>query len=149
MESKQPQKIPKLLTIASVLPIAFLAILPPDWFNRLNLFGFLYLAMTYSFLGGSHWGVGLLHEEEDNLYFLSVVPLFFSTLAIYLYSHFTILHNTLWVLFIIAFLWQAILDFRFIKHDVLPQWYRRVRMTGTLLMVVATSACVLRLVFQV
>lgn len=142
----EPHKVPRLLSSLGIVPLALIAISPNDSFATLNLFGFLYMALIYCFLGGVHWGVCLEHEE-NSLYLISIVPTLFSIIAIYLYSRFTVLHITLWILFIIAFLWELLFDNRLIKQEVLPLWYKKVRTTSTVLLVVSATICAIRLKF--
>jgi len=145
----QPEKVPTLLALLGVVPLALIAMLPPQLFASMNLFGFLYLTLIYCFLGGTQWGMALDKENQDDwLFYLSMIPVIVSFIAIYLYSILTVIHISLWGVLIVALIWQCTFDCHLVKQDLLPLWYRKLRITSTYVLVFFAIICLVRILLS-
>ena len=135
MEKKQ---LYTSLTYAGALPFVAAAAMPWLGIDKIpNVGSFDFVAQTYGlaiicFLAGAHWGTYLYHRDQ------SPTNLFLTSNVIVLAVWFAFLLNAAAIsLFVqvLAFLYLLFVDFRLLQAGLLIDYYFRMRVTVTILVV--------------
>lgn len=125
----------RLLGYAGLLPFIFCV--ATIWFAPSELGGFAagallyYAAVILSFLGGILWGVAITSQERRfGLLWFSIVPPLIAWVALLVPVEIAI-----WLL-CAAFLLQGLWDRHCVRLAIFPQWYGRLRLSLTTLVVI-------------
>lgn len=137
------QTLIKYLTYGGTLPLIICAIADPIFEPYdARFFAACYGAVIISFLSGIHWAAYLFFSEKcpRNLLLTSNATSLIAWLSLLIYPS--------WVSFllqILCFLYLLTLDLKLDRAEILPQWFYRLRLNATFIVVLVISALMVTL----
>ncbi len=132
--------IPYLLGLLGLVPFIYFSFID-SYFAIFNIedrltFIITYAAIILSFLGGIHWGIGMLNRnhadpsiESKLRFFISVIPSILGWVSIFLYEYHAIMLLTL------SFLLILLYDFISFRLNNFFQWYLFLRIILTFIVI--------------
>ena len=134
--------IPYLLGLLGLVPFIYFSFID-SYFAIFNIedrltFIITYAAIILSFLGGIHWGIGMLKRshadpsvESKLRFFISVIPSILGWVSIFLYEYHAIMLLTL------SFLLILLYDFISFRLNNFFQWYLFLRIILTFIVIIS------------
>ena len=132
--------IPYLLGLLGLVPFIYFSFID-SYFAIFNIedrltFIITYAAIILSFLGGIHWGIGMLKRshtdpsvESKLRFFISVIPSILGWVSLFLYEYHAIILLTL------SFLLILLYDFISFRLNNFFQWYLFLRIILTFIVI--------------
>lgn len=133
VEVKALQRPAQILSCSGTFPVMGLALAmifmreAPAWMIQVLT---SYAAIILGFLGGIHWGMGLMHKHIERLY-IAVLPALYAWVALQLPWPWSG-----WAL-ALGFLLMLGLDWR---SQLLPAWYRQLRLAASVVVILNLCA---------
>ena len=132
--AQRNQRLAQLLVYSGALPFiacVCLSVIGWDIFDA-RWYGISYGAIILSFLAGIHWGVYLFTSPScpQNLFITSNIAALLGWLSLLVYPHWGA-----FLLLILCFSWLLLLDHKLFKLDILPDWFYRLRVHATIIVI--------------
>jgi hypothetical protein len=130
------QRLAQLLVYSGAIPFiacVCVSVLGWDIFDA-RWYGITYGAVILSFLAGIHWGVYLFLSPSCpyNLFITSNIAALLGWLSLLIFPH--------WgssLLLILCFSWLLLIDHKLFKLDIIPDWFYRLRVHATIIVIVS------------
>ncbi len=130
------QRLAQLLVYSGAIPFiacVCVSVLGWDIFDA-RWYGITYGAVILSFLAGIHWGVYLFLSPSCpyNLFITSNIAALLGWLSLLIFPHWGS-----FLLLILCFSWLLLIDHKLFKLDIIPDWFYRLRVHATIIVIVS------------
>ena len=128
------QRLAQLLVYSGAIPFiacVCVSVLGWDIFDA-RWYGITYGAVILSFLAGIHWGVYLFLSPSCpyNLFITSNIAALLGWLSLLIFPHWGS-----FLLLILCFSWLLLIDHKLFKLDIIPDWFYRLRVHATIIVI--------------